>query len=177
MKQFTNILLVFASLALMLLVIWGFYLGVTFVINQFEFFDARETAIVTVSSLVVLMSSLIIATAIRSSIQKGDKKIQPVKAELYSSYMNAYDVLKNNPENFDAELIRMNRQMILWAGDDVLKEYGRLLNMLEKGDDKVYRQATNVLLEIRKDLGHKNRGVNIELISDSTISKSKSDSV
>jgi hypothetical protein len=167
MKQFTNFLLVLASLALMFLVIWAFYLGVMFVINQFEFFDARETAIVTVSSLVVLFSALIIAMAIRSSIQKGDKKIHPVKAELYSSYMNAYDILKNNPDDFDAELTRMNRQMMLWAGDDVLKEYGRLLNMIEKGDKNVYRQATNVLLEIRKDLGHKNRGINIELISDS----------
>ncbi len=174
MKQFTNFLLVLASLVLMFLVIWAFYLGVTFVINQFEFFDARETAIVTVSSLVVLMSSLIIATAIRSSIQKGDKKIHPMKAELYSRYVSTYDLLKNSSENFDSELIRMNRQMILWAGDDVLNEYGRLLSMLEKGDDKIYRQATNVLLEIRKDLGHNNRGVNIELISDSTISESQS---
>lgn len=165
MKHLTNTLLVFGAVALMFLLIWGVYLGVTFVISQFEIFDARETAIVTVSSLVVLISSLIIATAIRSSIQKGDKKIHPEKAKLYTRYLEAYEMFKKNSEGFEKQAEELNRDMILWAGDDVLKEYGRLLKMIENGDKGIQAQAANVLLEIRKDIGHKNRGVNFELIS------------
>jgi hypothetical protein len=165
MKYLTNALLIFGTFALMLLLIWGMYLGVTFVINQFEMFDARETAIVTVSSLVVLISSLIIATSIRSSIQKGDKKIHPEKARLYTRYLEVYELSKKNSKDFDKQVEDLNRHMILWAGDEVLKEYGQLLKMIDNGDEDIQAQATNVLLEIRKDIGHKNRGVNFELIS------------
>lgn len=164
MKHLTNTLLVFGIVALMLLLIWGIYLGVTFVINQFEMFDARETAIVTVSSLVVLISSLIIATSIRSSIQKGDKKIQPEKADLYTRYLEVYELSKKKTKDFEKQVEELNRHMILWAGDDVLKEYGQLLNMIENGDEGIQVQATNLLLEIRKDIGHKNRGITFELI-------------
>lgn len=165
MKHLTNTLLIFGTFALMLLFIWGIYLGVTFVISQFEMFDARETAIVTVSSLVVLISSLIIAASIRSSIQKGDKKIQPEKAKLYTRYLEAYEMSKKNSKDFEKQVEDLNRYMILWAGDEVLKEYGQLLKMIENGDEGIQVQATNVLLEIRKDIGHKNRGVNLDLIS------------
>lgn len=165
MKKFTNTLLVFGAVTLMFLLIWGIYIGITFVINQFEIFDARETAIVTVGSLIFLISSLIVATAIRSSIQKGDKKIQPQKAELYSRYSTVYQMLGSDKEDFEKEVRELNRLMILWAADDVLKEYGRLLNMVEKGQKGLESQATNVLMEIRKDLGNRNRGINLELIS------------
>jgi len=161
MKKITNILLVFGAVTLMFLLIWGVYIGVTFVINQFEIFDARETAIVTVGSLIILISSLIVATAIRSSIQKGDKIIQPQKADLYSRYSTIHQMLATDYEEFEKEVSELNRQMILWAADDVLKEYGRLLNMVEKGEKGVEIQARAVLLEIRKDLGHRNRGVNL----------------
>jgi len=161
MKKITNLLLVFGAVTLMFLLIWGAYIGVTFVINQFEIFDARETAIVTVGSLIILISSLIVATAIRSSIQKGDKRIQPQKADLYSRYSMIHQILATDYKEFEKEVSGLNRQMILWAADDVLKEYSRLLNMVEKGEKGVDNQARAVLMEIRKDLGNRNRGVNI----------------
>lgn len=164
MKKFTNTLLVIGALMLMFLLIWGVYIGVTFVINQFEIFDARETAIVTVGSLIILISSLIVATAIRSSIQKGDKKIQPQKAELYTRYSTIHEMLESDSGQFEKEVHELNRQMMLWAADDVLKEYGRLLNMIEKGEKGLEAQATHVLMEIRKDLGHRNRGIKLDLI-------------
>jgi hypothetical protein len=163
MNKFTNSLFVFGALILMFLFIWSVYIVFTFVISQFEIFDARETAIVTVSSLVFLVSFLILATAIRSSIQKGDKRVQPQKADLYSRYSLIYDTLLSNSEEFEREVQDLNRHMMLWAADEVLKEYGRLLQLIEKGEKGVEAQAVNVLLEIRKDLGHKNRGVKFDV--------------
>lgn len=162
MKTLGNILAFLLALAVLAFVIWGGYIGVRFLAGQFELIDSREMPVLIISSVVFLAGMAILANAIRSVLHKRDKQIHPDKAKVYTRIFN---ILSQPDPDFKMVKSQLNEWlpgMQLWAGDDVLKSFNRLIESLEHSDishDKLTKKAASLMLEIRKDLGYKNRRI------------------
>ncbi len=162
MKILGNILAIITALALLGVVVWGGYLGMRFVVIQFGLIDAREMPILVVASVVFMAGSVVIAAAIRSASMRNDKQVHPDKAFLYNSIVKILTGTEADAAGLEYELSGWLPQMQLWAGDEVLKQYMRLRNRLQQSDhtdDELKKLSGLLLLEIRRDFGHRNRGI------------------
>lgn len=167
MKIFGNIIAFIASFGLLGLIVWGGYLGIRFLVEQFGMIDSREMPVLVISSLVYLAGAAMVAGAIRSSFQWNDKNVHPEKTALYSRILNDWNAFDGDRQQFAKQTTEWFPHMQLWAGDEVLKQYQQLrlsLNKADSSEETLQQHAGKLLLEMRKDLGHKNRGISSQLL-------------
>lgn len=160
MKLVRNVLAFLLVVAILAGLGWGGYIGLKFLVNQYEIVDRDIAAILVISSVIVLVSTLIIAGAIRNLDKGSDKQIHPEKAVLYTRFMESW--YNENEEEGLRQLLDLEQSMLLWAGDQVLKEYLKLHELIrdESSKDNLINQAQQILNEIRRDLGAQNKDIN-----------------
>jgi hypothetical protein len=145
---------------------WLIFIGAKNIIIQFGQFDTKLGSLIILVSAVILISALIIGWAIRSIAYSGDRAIQPEKAIIYSKFLEMWIQNKNKEitsDEFQNNYLEIKKHMILWSSDSVLQQFIQFDNQLNKSIEpaKINVFAEKVILEIRKDLGVKNRGINL----------------
>lgn len=164
MKHIFNILGFLVSLLLLAGLVWAAYIGLMFLVAQFELIGRSEMPVLIIASVVFVAGVMIIAASLRNHARRNDKQIHPEKAVLYTRVTETMDDI----ESISAEgtFSKISNPWLphlrLWAGDEVLAAFSRLRNHLDKPEadaKETARLSTRLLLEIRKDLGHRNRGI------------------
>jgi hypothetical protein len=125
--------------------------------------DDQAGIILALASVVVLLSTSLIASAIRST------KAQRVKirtaAKRQELYENVLETLSPFLQRRSGEPLLTHTSLLLRASTPVLKEYRSLLTLLSNTHvepQEVYRQGTRLLLAMRRDCGLSNYGLETE---------------
>ncbi|MCW9708169.1 hypothetical protein [Fodinibius salsisoli] len=162
MKLLGNILAFIVAAGILVAIGWGGYIGITFLVKQYEIINPQFAAVLIISSVILLVSALIIASAIRNQDKGSDKQIHPEKAVLYSRFMESW--YAGNHEDRREKLKELEKHMIIWASDDVLQEYLKLNELLreEKGNPQLVAKVKDIVIAIREDLGAENKDIDIE---------------
>lgn len=161
MKITGQILSFIITLAIFIGIGWLAYLGIRFIIDQFEVIDQRTGAVLTILSVVIILSASILGGAIRSAIRSADKTIHPEKAIIYKKFLDIW-YSNNNIEEYPREHSDLDKAMSLWASDGVLKQYLSFKNSNKSSEIQetlMKVRAEKVVLAMRKDLGQQNFGI------------------
>ncbi|MDI6402786.1 hypothetical protein QLX67_12330, partial [Balneolaceae bacterium ANBcel3] len=100
--------------------------------------------------------------AIRSYLQRHDKQISPEKSDLYMEIVVFWQTYNGEQKRLVERLSEWLPRMQLWACDDVLKQFLSLCDQLQKEDasqDSLKKGFGKLIMEIRKDMGYRNRGL------------------
>ena len=156
MKTIGTILGIAVLLALLAGVGYVGYLGLGALGVLYRSISVETRAILVLASLVFLVGALII----RSGLKKG-REVSGIQAEKGNVYL---EFLRNWPSIYlEADDEAMLRQahskalFSLWAGESVLEAFLRFLDAHERNErgNALAAKATEVLVEARKDLGHR----------------------
>lgn len=176
-EKIQNIFVALISLGLIALVSWGLFKVVIYFIELFsELSNAVAASIIAAIGTVLISVISVITTKYfdkKREIRKEhrEKKI-PVYEELIS-FMLKVILSKNigkkppNEHEITIFLMKFTEKIIIWGSDDVLKSYQFFREELiktQQSSDKtsltnVIFNFENLILEIRKDLGHKNKDI------------------
>jgi len=162
MKNYGSLLAILIVIGIIVAVGWGGYIGIRYVIGQFGLINPQLAALLTISALTAIICSLLIAGAIRTLNGVHHASIHQEKAVIYTRFIEAWiSGIKNGTDLF-REMYELKPHLLILSGDAVLKQFDILTRMLqEEGQtrDRLVEQAEKVLLEMRKDLGNRNRGI------------------
>lgn len=162
MKYIINFIALLFALAFVAALAYGGYLGVRYLIGQFGVIDEGTKAVLSISSVTILLAAFVVGWFIRSAHSRGDKPIHPEKSMVYARFIDAW---QSQGEAAFAESIlsELRRPMALWASDGVLKSYYKLCQLIEDSTEhsKLQQQGIKTLMAIRKDLGHDNIGISL----------------
>lgn len=117
-------------------------------------------ALIFIVVFTVIFSAILISI-LNGAFKNADKSIHPEKAIIYKQFIdNCYDneILSDHPSNSNG----LARSMALWASDAVLEQYIILEKMSilpHQKDNNAAQQMEKVILEMRRDLGQKNFGI------------------
>ena len=172
MKKIVSVLISLACLGAILVVIcWVLYQ----VWGQFKLLTPTVSVALLTGATTVLVSTL---TVVLGKYYERTRDIEAhyrsKKVEIYDEFLcELFKLFNETREDKDAEntshaeslvafLREWHRKMILWGGQDVLRNYILWLSHLKKGVPDVQSMLLmeKVFLEIRKDLGHKNYKLN-----------------
>ncbi|MCG8698719.1 MAG: hypothetical protein MI922_11760, partial [Bacteroidales bacterium] len=123
MKTLQNILSILISLALITGLVWGVVIGGKYMLEQYNMLDTQLSAIVIIGSVVMLLSALIIAGAMRDQTRKNDNLVHPEKAIIYNNFIDYYIEIRNCIVTQGVINLRFRSDMSLWAGKNVLRSY------------------------------------------------------
>ena len=162
MKYVINFIALLFALAFVAALAYGGYLGVGYLVGQFGVIDESTKAVLSISSVTILLAAFVIGWFIRAAHSRGDKPIHPEKSMVYARFIDAWRG-QTNPAVADNILTELRRPMAIWASDGVLKSFYKFCQLLEEGGDtaKVQQQGVKTLMLIRKDLGHDNMGISL----------------
>lgn len=152
MKTISNTIAILLMLVLLLGLGWLGYITIDFLIAQFGVVDPQTSAVLTIASVTVLLSSIIVAGAIKTLNVDGDRSIHPKKAALYMRFAEA---LEADEQELPQMLGDLKKHMMIWASDPVLKEfssYYELVNSEGANSPEVKGQAQKVITAIRQDV-------------------------
>lgn len=168
MNFISQLISVVFGIALLGLLGVGIYYAFNFVTeNLFASLDPQLSAITAIAAATLLISSCIIASALRWS-QKNAHGFVVKKRAAYEHFVQIWGGIfwqkSQQQAEIDAnELEGLEKQLILWANPKVIQAYITLRQLAagtDFSDPKVKVQFINVLMEIRKDLGLSNLGLN-----------------
>lgn len=165
MKQLGNFLAVILVVGILAGMGWAGYLGITFLVDQFELISPAVGATVSILSVAILLGALLIAASIRSLDRGDDKVVHPEKAVLYNRLMEIWSAEIDRESA--REIMELKHPMLLWAGDRVLSEFLDLNELLENHSDpsQTADQFLSLLQAMRKDLGAHNRGFDADRLA------------
>lgn len=162
MKLVGNILAFTVAVGILAAIGWGGYIGINFLVNQYEIINPQLAAILIISSVVILISALIIAGAIRSLDKGSDKQIHPEKAVLYSRFIES--CFESNHDDRREQLKELEKQMVIWAGDEVLRKYLKLIEHMKDGKQQQADQIKDIVTAIRRELGADNKDIDFDRV-------------
>jgi len=166
MKFISTIFPVLFGLALLGLLGAGVYYAFHFIINSlFARLDPQLAAIATIAAATLLICTSIIASALRWS-GKSTNELNTRKTAAYDYFIRIWGGLfwqATYQSEIDAgDLLELEKQLILWADPKVIQAY-IILQRLETETGLPNPTATaqfiKVLMEMRKDLGLSNQGL------------------
>lgn len=142
--------------ALTLLAATGFtiYKGIVFYQVQYKSMNDDFVALFWLFALLMIVCTLVIAGAIRAIAMAGDKNVHPEKAVVYGKLMDY--IAYQNPENkLSGE---WQRVFVLWASTDVLAKFikWQKTHQFQQSSAQIEKSTQQLLVEMRRDLGHKN---------------------
>jgi hypothetical protein len=185
------------AIVFIIFVCYGLYHLIFLLISKIDKIDANMFSII-VGGFVAITGYFITRHFERK--KESEQKIREQKIPVYERFIDFYfekfrEIKKNRgfiKSEENNELMDffwdMKRKSILWLSDDTFhaylnweKQYREELRLLKKSgenydNDKLvayYLRFTDVLLEFRKDIGHKNRNIKSEDISSLIISDFK----
>jgi hypothetical protein len=157
MRNFIIFLFALAAFAL-----FGFllYLGFVFLQSQYRQLDEGWIPFFWLFSLLMVVCTLILAGAIRFVATRGDKPVLPEKAAVYQKLLEHLDE-NGRPDQLPADF---RKSFALWANSDVLARFINWYDMHQTNptNDVSRRSAQRLIMEIRRDLGHKSTNLKQE---------------
>jgi hypothetical protein len=162
MKNLENIIVFIIVIAIIGGIGYAVVLGLGYVATQMEWLDKEQISILSIGSLVALLCTLILASAIRNNKTKGDRHILPEKAIVYNDFVNYYITIRSSIQKEGMINYRFRSDMVLWAGSSVLKKYmifNQYLDELSPDNPKILEQAEKVIIEMRNELGQYTYGL------------------
>ncbi|WMJ72689.1 hypothetical protein RCC89_05855 [Cytophagaceae bacterium ABcell3] len=168
MKLIGSIFAFLLMTAFIVLVIWGSFVGFDFLAGQFGKVGAAEMPVLIIASAVYLGGVLVIASFLRAAHHRHDKQVAPEKKAIYSKLMNVLTIPELNSISLSREMAELAPDVKMWGGDEVLKRFMKLNASIQKGEvqqNNLKFLIGNLMLEIRKDLGHRNRGVGVNMLT------------
>lgn len=171
MKNFINLIIGLGSIGL---VVYGVFKSISWFYNQVLSVDPRISAALITGLIAIIGTSLTIT--IPRYYQKRmeiDSHLRDKKSETYKLLVELlFRILMNGKADKplkDKEVIRemskFTENLILWGSEDVMKSYiaYRKYFMSRKFGEEMTLEAIekmeNLLLVIRKDMGHKNKSL------------------
>ena len=163
---------VFLGLLLLGLLGWACVAAVSWFVDLINGLDSDVATAFVVASVAVVgsVSSLALSKAYetRAAIHRDSReKKTPVYEEIVHTLL--YDVMfakilgKETPGQQDLMefFARTTEKLTIWGSDDVLRSYGEWKTKAGLADDpmKSILMFEELLLSIRKDLGHRNKGI------------------
>jgi hypothetical protein len=160
-------------LALVLLAALGIgaYYALKLVLDLFAGLEERVGMMLNATMIAVAVTALIISIALRSGPKRESMaRLHQKKADVYRRFVEVWaEVLRHkDAENTgdwhrtEAELKAVEKHLILWGSSGVIKRYAACKNTdSQKGyhDSKPSQLIEKVILEMRKDLGQSNLGL------------------
>jgi len=142
------------------LIIAGLIFGIFLLYQRLTQQDSEVFNHLDVNSILLSMSILLGALALRSGLIKNSKNSKTSPPEKTSTYKRFIDYFYTGLP-LDDGWHELTTAMTLWASDSVLRQYLQLIKMLEEKDElnSVLQKAEKVILEIRKDQGNTNLGI------------------
>lgn len=151
------------------LIVWTVYVVLKAILASFASLNPSVGAAIVAASATVLVSvfSVLISKSLeqRATIAKEirEKKV-PVYEELIKFVFKVLKATKAGSQLPEQEIIEFmidfTQQLIVWGSDEVIAAFHRFRNLSNTGDSKnVLFLVEDLLLAIRKDLGHKNQGL------------------
>lgn len=156
MKSVSYAIAIILMLALLLGFGWLVYLTLKFLIAQFGVVNSQTSAILTIGTVTLLLSSIIVAAAIKALNVGDDKTIHPEKAAIYTRFV---EVLEADDEEAAEVVDALKNYMMIWASNSVLKEFSSYYELVNNDDvdsSEVKDQAQKVITSIRQDVGKYN---------------------
>lgn len=143
-----------------LLIIAGLVFGIFLMYQRLTLQDSEVFNQLDVNSILLSMSILLGALAVRSGVIKSSKNSKASPPEKTSTYKRFIDYFYTGLP-LDDGWHELTTAMTLWASDSVLRQYLQLIKMLEEKDElnSVQQKAEKVILEIRNDQGNTNLGI------------------
>lgn len=140
------------------------FVGIKYLIDQYPYrYDEWSSPVVTISA-VALVCTFILSRSVYSLASRMDKNIHPEKAIVYGNFIEIRNQMAAASGLDDTQvrhLQNQRKQMLLWAADDVLKEFLTLEKLIAGSatDSKLLAQAERIILCMRRDLGNNNLGI------------------
>jgi hypothetical protein len=162
MKQLGNLLTLLLILGIIIALGYASLLGIKFIIAQFNLLETELTGIMIIAASVLLVCTLILASAIRYSRPKGDIRVHQEKAYIYTDFISYYSTIRESIRNEGKIYYRFRNDMVLWAGKNVLKSYSlfnKYITELNPDNPKILEQAEKVIFEMRKEIGYDSYGL------------------
>lgn len=174
MKLFNNAFAILFGFGLLAAIGAGLFWLIQFLIGFYASLDGQLSAILVTAAFIGIISAMFIAAAIRSRTrQESDLQLRGDKTAVYDRFLENWLQLLQKPEAQNKEAVlhtlqllqELNRSLALRGSHEVLKECLNLKKMQEKmgiHDPKTAAQLGKTILVMRKDLGHKNWGLNMQ---------------
>jgi len=140
-------------------VAYGFVQSWTFLNHQWSLLDTSWKPVVILISSLIISCTLLVILLVQSSFRKTLNS-STGKTMAYNYFMNWYvDTDKNNYSDINLETIQnMRNEFLLWAGNNVVKQFNNLFEELEKENcdvENIKKYADFIYIEIQRDLGRR----------------------
>ena len=171
MKPVKTLLPTLLGLTLLGALIVGAYIAFGWLIHLFSGLDMQVAAVICAAVVAVLFSAVMIPFIIRiGETLKHMERLRGKKAEVYRRLLAAWASALRQPANagrqralhMEDELQAAEQQLLLWGSRSVIKHYvvyQKQATPHEPHDPAVMPFIEKVLIEIRKDLGQSNVGL------------------
>jgi len=159
----TSLVLVIVILVLAVFggIFYGGYYAVGYLWDLYASLDAVIRIVLLSSMAVLLIGSLIIASAVKASALAASKdSLREAKLNLYKSLLGLYEQYIANPQQGTAEILaklgKLESEVLILASNSVLNIHGKLQSALNSHEDeKILTDLLQQLIKsIRRDLGH-----------------------
>lgn len=158
-------------LVLMLLTLLGggVYVAVRYIVDLFADLDPQVATITGTASVVVLLGALILAATVRGAQKRDEQhRLRQEKAAVYRELIESWSAALHGLERSLAHRIQSpsdqlqvaERQLLLWGSRNVIQRYNayRKRSIADPDDPELPALMDEVLLQIRRDLGHSTLG-------------------
>lgn len=164
MRSIYNILAFLTGILFIAAMLFLFFVGGRYLMASYEDLTPEWSSTVLIFSVVAVLCTIILARALNSVARKADKTIHPEKAIVYGNFVeirNRMTALPAGDEIQIKNLQNQRKQMMLWAADDVLKDYLKLEKLIDSDapEQRILGQVERVILAMRRDLGNNNWGI------------------
>jgi len=159
----TSLILVIVMLVLAVFggIFYGGYYAIGYLWDVYASLDSVIRIVLLSSMAAVLVGSLIIAGAVKSSTQVARKdRLIEAKLNLYMSLLGLYEQYIANPQQGKAEILsklsKLESEMMILASNSVLNIHGKLESAINSHDDEIILNdlLQQLIKSIRRDLGH-----------------------
>lgn len=164
MKPIYRTLIVITSLIFTGALVALCFVGIKYLIDQYPYrYDALQSPVFIISAVIV-MCTFILSRSVYSLSNRMDKNIHPEKAVVYGNFIEIRNEMAAGSGLSDIQIKRLQnqrKQMLLWAADDVLKEFLKLEKLIAGSatDNRLLPQVEKIILCMRRDLGNSNLGI------------------
>lgn len=163
MKKILSFIL---GIVMIALIGWGGWEAINWYLNILERLDKQVAAAIIAASTTIIVSvaSLILAKYFENKrlIEKDirDKKIVVYEKMMtyFFKFMGAKD--KNKMQSMESFYVEFSPSFLTWGSDEVIKHWSDFRRAAVVSDSAaVLANFEKLLLIIRKDIGHKNKGL------------------
>jgi hypothetical protein len=169
MKSKANILQIIAGFIIIGVIGWLFYILASTLVKYITLVSPNIIAAI-IAGLVTVIGYFISRSFERNKII--EQQIREKKLPVYEEFISfLFDVLKSvnsdhpmSPEQMNTFILEFNKKSIVWLSDESLKSFAKWKNSAPQSNNnedniQYLFVLEELLLEFRKDIGHKNKNL------------------